>query len=473
MGTLNCKKINKDEMELHTKEKQSNIKEEEPIDTDQIRNDQIESEKSGKNPNQKINNLENQPQNEEVEQKIEKEEKVKFEEPKVVKIEEKVQKKEEKVENQDQNVENLEVDEKEEEDEKEKEDEKDEEKVEEKNDNAQKNIRKEEPLDSVNKIRKKQKVPQDSVPHKSSDIEIRSPTRKEIEDMKKKKGKKKKHKKNVNIKEKVEKINEKGKKEEKIDKEKKDKEEEKFVEIEEENDALKNLLFTETMIETIYNNNNQVVNDPNANLNNNNNKQSLRNVTTASKQGAIDLSNMQILNSTELNKNNSNNQQKLFTNSPPNNMNFINNVPSSAFSDNNPYNEDLSNLQAISYKIQNEENKSNIEQNRNFNLNNNVKQNNNNNSSRYNLGLASMGEKDNRNNVNEKEQIKNNNSNDPISIEDSKSIVTFCNQQNISNNNNIKFSKESLSKISNQNFSPTRSYSYNYSLTVPVKSSQP
>lgn len=60
-----------------------------------------------------------------------------------------------------------------------------------------------------------------------------------------------------------------------------------------------------------------------------------------------------------------------------------------------------------------------------------------------------------------------------VSEENKKSNITFGNQQKIFNNNNInniEYSKENLSKIINQNFSPTQSFAFNYSYNVPVKS---
>ena len=309
-------------------------------------------------------------------------------------------------------------------------------------------------------------MPEDNNVNKSSKIPLRAPNSEELRKMdkeEKKQEKKKRHKQRVN--------NGKGVKKDKKEEVKDEKYKEGDKNFDEKNplDALGS-----TVIKTIYNN--QILNEQTIVLNNNQNAQ-----FTASRQGAKDLENMRFLNSTELSKNNSNHQQKFLTNSPPDNMNLINNIPSSASNDKNPYNQDLSNSNAISYRIQNVEIKANIQQNgpmpkdsKNFNLNNNVKNINNNNSSRYNLGLASQAENDNRYNVNEREQ--NPNSHYSSSIGDNKSNVTFGNQKQIShnnNNNNVEYSKEQLSKISNQNFSPTQSYAYNYSYTEPAKSSQP
>ena len=242
-------------------------------------------------------------------------------------------------------------------------------------------------------------------------------------------------------------------KKEKIENEKQDqddeeKREEIFEEEEEENDIMN--AFGKTVIQTIYNkennnNNNAEINDINNNLNNYN-KSSIF-TTTASKEGAIDLSNIQILNSAESNQNFINSQQEYFTNNPPDNININsnNNLPSSIFIENNPYNqyyqnEDLENLEVKSYRvIQNGENLPNVEQNElgtheagivnsnNFNLDNNITQ--------YNPGKITQNGNEYINNNFGDEQIMNNQiyySNDAYN----KSSANFGNQEEITNNNN-------------------------------------
>ena len=372
MGSFNCmKKANEEEEEIKKEEKSKIIQDDEfphdtaPQYTEDDLNCKIESEKLRQNPNQQIydqNNQEIEYQNEKVEEKVEKEEeKEKFEEIKVVKIEQKGPNEEEKVEKQEEKVEKKEEeDENREEEEKVERDKKIEEEEKNENNNVQNNIRKTEPLDSLKSKRKKEKVPEDNNVNKSSKIPLRAPNSEELRKMdkeEKKQEKKKRHKQRVN--------NGKGVKKDKKEevKDEKDKEGDKNFDEKNPLDALGS-----TVIKTIYNN--QVLNEQTIVLNNNQNAQ-----FTASRQGARDLENMRFLNSTELSKNNSNHQQKFLTNSPPDNMNLINNIPSSASNDKNPYNQDLSNSNAISYRIQNVEIKANIQQNgpmpkdsKNFNL---------------------------------------------------------------------------------------------------------
>ena len=236
-------------------------------------------------------------------------------------------------------------------------------------------------------------------------------------------------------------------KEDKIWNEKKDqdqagKREEDFEEIE-ENDIMNE--FGKTVIQTIYNkennNNYQPVNDINYNLNNN--EQGEKYVTTASKEGAIDLSNIQFLNSAEPSQIlKSNNQQEYFTNLPPGNINSNNNIPSSFFIENNPYNqnsqnEDLVNAEVQSYRIiQNGESIPNIEQNvfgtqdaGIFSLNNN---NLDNNISQYDLGNTLQ----NRNKYTNSNYGGDQNMNNQIYYSNNiynKSSATFGNQHEISN----------------------------------------
>lgn len=234
--------------------------------------------------------------------------------------------------------------------------------------------------------------------------------------------------------------------EEKIENEKKDQvDAEKREEVNEEGEEDIMNAFGKTVIQTIYNkennNNNQDANNINNNLNNYD--ESAKYINTASKEGAKDISNIQIINSAESNQYFTNIQQEYFTNNPPDNMNLNNNLPSSIFIDNNPYNQysqnvDLTNFNAQSYRIiqngENGENLLNDEQNELgtqnapiLNLNNNISQ--------YNLGNSSQNGNEYINSNIGNEQIINNQiyySNDIYN----QSSVTFGNQLEISNNNN-------------------------------------
>ena len=200
--------------------------------------------------------------------------------------------------------------------------------------------------------------------------------------------------------------------------------------------------FGETVIQTIYNKENNKSNQPVNDVNNNLNSYDPREnyIKTASKEGAIDLENIQILNSSELNQDfNIINQQKYFTNLPPENINLNNNMPSSNLTENNPYNQysqnkDLIDVEIQSYRIiQNGESIPNNEQNvlgtqdtgiinfNNYNLDNNISQ--------YNLGNSLQNGNEHINNNNGDDQIMNN------QIYYSNDIYNKSNQQVISNNN--------------------------------------